>query len=128
MAKSQLDAIYDSGTLAYVRVRATRVTVCSTQPTTYAQANSTTGYMLAKSDVITSTDFTLADGDVSGRKISVAAQNSITVSANGTAQHVAWIGSTGSTLLLVTTCTSQSLTAANLVNIPAHDFEIQDVS
>lgn len=128
MAKSQLDAIYDNGTLEYVRLRATRITVCTTQPSSYSDANSTTGVMLAKSDVTTSTDFTLADGDVSGRKITVGAQNSITVSASGTAQHIAWIGSSGSTLLLVTTCTSQALTAANLVNVPAHDFEIQDVA
>ena len=128
MAKTQLDDIYDSGTLALLRQRCTRVTVCTTQPASYAAANSTTGVMLAKSGVLTSTDFTLANGDVSGRKITVAAQSSVTVDASGNAGHVAWIGSSGSTLLVVTTCTSQALTAGNLVNIPAHDFEMLDVA
>lgn len=129
MAKTQNDTIYDSGTLAYVRVRATRVTVLNAQVSTYSSAfNTSQTTVLARSDVITSTDFTLADGDVSGRKITVAAQNSVTVIRTGTASHVAWSGSTGSILLLQTTCTTQALTSGNLVNIPAHDFEIQDVA
>ena len=129
MAKAQLDAIYDSGTLEYVRVRATRVTVCSAQPTTYSSAyNTSQTTVLARSDVITSTDFTLADGDTSGRKVTVGAQSAVSVIRTGTANHVAIVGSTGSTLLLVTTATTQALTTGNTVNIPAFDFELRDVA
>lgn len=128
MAKAQSDTIYDEGTLQLLRLRVTRVTVCSAQPGTYAAANSTTGVMLAKSNVLTSTDFTLANGDVSGRKITVAAQNSVTISKSGTANHVAWLGSSGSLLAVITTCTTQALTSGNTVNIPAHDFEQLDVA
>jgi len=56
------------------------------------------------------------------------AQSGVTVDTTGTAAHVAWWGSSGSTLLLVTTCTTQALTTGNTVNIPVHDFEIRDVA
>lgn len=128
MAKSQNDLIYDDGSLAYLRQRVTRLTVCSSQPASYAQANSTTGVMLAKSNVLTSTDFTLADGDVNGRKVTLAAQNGITVSKSGTMTHGAWIGSTGSVLYATTTITSAALTSGHGVNVPAHDFEIGDLA
>ena len=129
MAKTQLDAIYDSGTHSYVRVRATRVTVLNAQAGTYSSAyNTSQTTVLARSNVITSTDFTLADGDTSGRKITVAAQSAVSVIRTGTASHVAIVGSTGSTLLMQTTCTTQALTTGNTVNIPAFDFELRDVA
>ncbi len=128
MAKAQSDTIYDEGTLQLLRLRVTRITVCSAQPGSYSAANSTTGVMLAKSNVLSSTNFTLAVGDTSGKKITVDAQNSVTVSKTGTASHVAWIGSSGSLLAVITTCTTQALTSGNTVNIPAHDFEMQDVA
>lgn len=128
MAKAQSDTIFDSGTLKYLRENVTRITVCAGQPSTYAAANSTTGNMLAKSNVLTSTDFTLANGDTSGRKVTPSAQNSVSISKGGTADHVAWICSSSSLLAAVTTCTTQALTSGNTVNIPVHDFEIRDVA
>lgn len=112
--------------LDYIRLRCTRVCVCSTQPTTYAEATST--YKLANKTGVTSTYLSQGNGDTSGRKITMQANNSLTVDTTGTAAHVAWAGSTGSTLLLVTTCTTQALTTGNTVNVPAHDFEIRDVA
>lgn len=128
MAKFQNDTIFDDGTLQYVRLRGNRVVVLSAQSGTFSDANSSTGDMLAKSSAITSTDYTLANGDTSGRKITVAAQSSVSVSVTGTASHVGVISTTGSALLLITTCTTQALTTGNTVNIPAFDFEIRDVA
>lgn len=125
MAKYLPDAIID-GMLGYIRSRLTGLSVCSTQPTTYTEAYTT--YALAKQTGLTSTDLTLGNGDVSGRKIAMAAKNGLSVTTTGTAAHVAWWGSTGSTLLLVTTCTTQALTTGNTVNVPTHDFEIRDVA
>jgi hypothetical protein len=68
-------------------------------------------------------DFTLAD-DTSGRKVTMAAKNTVTVTANGTATHVSL--DDGTTLLYVTTCTSQALTTATPVNIPAWKVGIAD--
>lgn len=126
MAKLLPDARMDAMLNNEIRSKITRVTVCSTQPTTYTEAITT--YKLAVKTGVTSTYFTLGDGDTSGRKIAMAAINSVTVDSSGTAQHIAWVSSTGSLLLFVTTCTSQALTAGNTVNIPTHDFEIRDLA
>jgi len=125
MAKLLPDAVID-GMLSYLRQKLTGISVCSTQPTTYAEA--TTTYKLADKNGLTSTDLTLGDGDVSGRKVTMKAQSSVAVDVTGTAAHVAWWGSSASLLLLVTTCTTQALTTGNTVNIPAHDYEIRDVA
>lgn len=81
---------------------------------------------LADVAVTPDTDFTKADGDVSGRKVTVAAKNAVTVDASGTATHIALVTSSGSVFRYVTECTSQALTAGNTVNIPAWDIEIRD--
>jgi len=124
MAVWQNDLMLDAA-LDWIRARVTQMTVCSAQPTSYAEAVTT--YKLA--DVsITSTDLTLGDGDVDGRKVTIGAQNGVTVDTTGTANHVALAGSTGSTLLLVTTCTTQALTTGNTVDFPAWRDELADAA
>jgi hypothetical protein len=84
----------------YVEDNADVYTVCSQQPTTYAEGNAT--YMLATQS-IDSSDFTgPANGDVSGRKTTVAAQNGVEVLTTGIATHYALLDSGGSALLHVT--------------------------
>lgn len=97
---------------------ATELTICGTQPTTYTEAHTT--YKLA-AHVLTGPDFSKAAGDVSGRKLTLAAQNGITVDTGGTALHYALTITGTSTLLLVGTLTSQVLTGGNLVNFPVTD-------
>jgi len=122
MANSVHNDVLDAA-LNYIKNNATRICVCSTQPTTYAEAITT--YMLAIK-TISSSDFTgPADGDVSGRKLTSNAHAGVTVSNNGTALHLALCDSATSKLLYVKTCNSLSLTAA-LCNIPAWDIEIED--
>lgn len=115
-----IDAAFD-----WVRARVTQEDVCNALPTTYAEANAT--YMLAQA-AITSSACVIADGDGGGRKMTMNAKNSVSVTTTGTASHVALAGSTGSTLLLVTACTTQALTTGNTVNIPAWKNEIDDVT
>jgi hypothetical protein len=124
MAKSVHDDVLD-GALNIIKNNCTRQVVCSTQPTTYTEANAT--YALA--DVtMASGDFTVANGDTNGRKVTVAAKSSVLIDTSGTALHVALLDVSNSKLLYVTTCTSQALTAngSNVVNIPAWDIEIAD--
>ena len=101
----------------------TILTVCSAQPTTRAEAVTT--YALADV-VIDGTDFTKANGDTSGRKVTVAQQASVPIDASGTATHIAICDATN--LLYVTTCTSQALTSGGTVTVPAWDVEIADPS
>lgn len=106
-------AVIAAGDVAYI---------CSAEPTSYAEASST--YALA--DYVPS--FTgPADGDVSGRKITLDAETDITVDSSGTGNHVAICASGTSKLLYVTTITSpQALTAGNTADLAAADVEITD--
>jgi hypothetical protein len=123
MAKAAPDIVMD-GALAII-ASATKQVACSAQPTTYTEANAT--YALADI-VIDGTDFTNANGDTSGRKTTIGAQSSVLIDTSGTATHVALVRTADSTLIYVTTCTSQALTAngSNTVNFPAWDVEVAD--
>jgi len=122
MAKWVADAVLD-GALDIIKNNVTEQTACSAQPTTFTEATST--FALADA-VMSSGDFTHANGDTNGRKTTVAAQAGETVDSTGTATHIALVS--GSVLYYVTTCTSQALTSGNTVNFPAWDIEIADPS
>jgi len=98
---------------------------CSSEPTTWTELTST--YALADT-TLAGGDFTKADGDTNGRKTTVAAKSGVTVDSSGTATHVGHGRSSDNTVLWVTTCTSQGLTAASTVNFPAHKHEIADAA
>jgi|SRR6185369_11509816 len=120
MAKSVADSVLDGA--FDILDQATIMTACSAEPTTRTEAVTT--FALADVAMTPNTDFTKANGDTSGRKCTVAAKSGVTVDSSGTANHVALCD--GSTLLYVTTCTSQALTAANTMNFPAWKIEIAD--
>jgi hypothetical protein len=124
MAKFAADAVMDAA-LAKIAT-ATRQTVCSGQPANFAGIAA-----VALADVTLTAgdgngDFTIANGDTSGRKVTIAQQASVPIDASGTATHIAY--DDGTTLLFVTTCTSQALTSGGTVTVPAHDDEIADPS
>jgi hypothetical protein len=120
MAKWANDLMMDAS-LDYV-AGATTMLVCSSQPVDRAAA-----LAAALADVTMSGgDYTKANGDTSGRKVTVAQKSAVAIDTSGTATHVALID--GSTLRYVTTCTSQALTAGGTVTIPAWDIEVADPS
>lgn len=116
MAKAIPDVTMDPSLTKFAT--ATVMHACVGQPTTHANMVSTS---LANASV--SAQIVLAD-DTSGRKATVPAKSSVTVTTNGTADHVAL--SDGTTLLAVTTCTPQALTTANPVSFPTWKWNIQD--
>jgi hypothetical protein len=130
MAKLIPDAIIDLE--LEVIAAATILFICKDTPTTYADAAGT--YDLAThilTPAIGGGDFTSANGDGGGggRKLTLAAQNGITVDHNGTATYYVLGISATTTLLLIGTISSQVLTAGNLVNFPPTDvLEIGDVT
>ena len=122
MSKTIDDATYDA---AHGSIDdCTIMTVCTTQPTTYTEMATT--YKLADVVMTAGTDYTIANGDTSGRKVTVAAKNAVAIDTTGTALFIALGISGSSTLKVVTTCTSQALTSGGTVNIPAWDIEIAD--
>jgi len=122
MAKSASDAVLDAP--ADVIDQCDKQVACSAQPTTFTEANAT--FALADAAMTPDTDYTKADGTTSGRKVTMAAKNGVTVDTSGTATHIALIRTADSSLRFVTTCTSQALTAANTVNFPAWKIETGD--
>lgn len=124
MGKSVHDDVLD-GAWNIIKNNCTKIVVCSAQPTTYAEANAT--YDLANVTV-DSSDFTNANGDVSGRKLTVGAQSGVSITDSGDATHIALLDVANSKLLYVTTCTSQTLASGGSVNLPTFDLEIADPS
>lgn len=122
MAKRILGTVLDQA-LTYIKNNATRLVVCSSEPTTYTEGNAT--YNLA-SITISSTDLTVAAGDGAGnspRKVTEASKTG-SVSTSGTGTHVALLDVTNSALLFVTTCTSQALTSGNSLTVGAFKLEM----
>lgn len=116
MAKLETSAMTDGGLTKMGTC--TRITVLSAQPASITDI--TTTYKLA-STTLSGGDFTLAAGDISGRKSTVAQKATISITASGTATHVAIDDATD---YIVTTCTSQALTSGGTVTIPAWKKEI----
>lgn len=103
---------------------ATRLVVCSGEPANFAGIAA-----VALADVTLTAgdgngDYTIADGDTSGRKITIAQQADIPIDSTGTATHVTL--DDGTDLIYVTTCTSQALTSGGTVTAPAWDVEVAD--
>lgn len=71
-------------------------------------------------------DYTAADDATGalGRKVTTTAKNAVSVTASGDATCVVLID--GSAIIYITTCTTQTLTSGNTVNIPAWKIQIGD--
>jgi hypothetical protein len=124
MAKTVADAVLDGA--FNILNDCVLMTVCTTQPTTYAEATNTSdaaGYKLADISMAAS-DFVIADAAGGGRQCTMGAQAGVTIDITGTALFVALC--TADTLYYVTTCTSQVLTAAGTVDFPAWKVTIGD--
>lgn len=131
MAYTIADTVFDQS-LNYLKNNCAKVVVLSADPAgSYANANTDngtgSGIKIAEA-AVTSTDFTLADGATDGRKVTVAAQNDVAVSAAGDATHVAWLDTSNSAVLFVTQLTTNrtGLTTSDTLDIPAHFAAIRD--
>jgi len=120
MGKAAPDAVLDK--ILDEVATGTAMKVCSSEPTTYTEANAT--FMLA-TVVMAGGDFAKAN-DTSGRKLTMTAKSGISITNSGNAQHVAIVRTADTTLLYVTTCTLQALTAGGTVDVPTWKINIQD--
>ena len=73
---------------------------------------------------VDSGDFTVANGDTSGRKVTIGAQTGNNASGTGTVTHACL--DDGTTLLAVTTVASQAVVSGSPVDIGAFKFEMTD--
>jgi len=129
MAKVVHDDVLDA-LLNAIANNGNELHINSAQPTNYTEASDT--YQLASSTGLATGDgngvYTLADGDVNGRKLTIAEQVDLIVDNGGSATHVSICDSVNSKVLLVTTCSMQNLTAGNTVTVPSFKDEIADPS
>ena len=99
--------------------------LCTAEPTTFLEA--TTTFNLATFTVVGG-NYTLANGDTSGRKNTLAALSGASITSTGTSTHAALTTISGSVLERVTTTNSQLLTSGGTVDVSTHDHEIQQVT
>ncbi len=69
-------------------------------------------------------DFAILNGDVSGRKVTIAAKSGLAVIAAGTVDHISLLDPSTSTLLYVTTCPAQAIVAGGTVSLAGWQVEI----
>jgi len=122
MAKSADNTVLDA-LLDQIKNNADKMTLCNAQPTTFTEADAT--FMLANV-AMAPTDFTIADGITSGRRVTVGSKAGVTVATTGNATHIALVDTTSSVLLFVTTIKARNVTAAATVDFPQWDIEISD--
>lgn len=123
MAKFTADSVLDAA-LAKVAT-ATRQSITSAQPANFAgiAAVSLGNVTLTAGDG--NGDYVIADDTTVGRKLTVGAQSG-TASASGDATHVCL--DDGTTLLQVTTVTTQTVTSGNAYNVAAYAVKFADVT
>ena len=117
------DEVMDQG-LDYATANGTRLDICSTEPTTYAEATST--YTLGNKTGLTTGAAT--NGDSSGRKVVIPAVTDGSVTGTGTAGF--WALTDGSSILVAVQSLSstQAVTSGNTWTTPAIDITIPDPS
>lgn len=118
MGKAVSDGFLDGGIDAIDG--STALNICTAEPTSIAECDSLS---LIPAHTLAGGDFTKANGDSSGRKVTVAQQADLNIDTSGTATHVAINDGTD---FYVTTCTGQVLTALGTVTVPEWDIEFAD--
>lgn len=116
------DEVFDQG-LDYADTNGTRIDICSSEPTTYAQATSTN--TLGNATVNTGAT---QDGATDGRRVIVPAITSGSVTGTGTASH--WALTDGASVLIATGAlsSSQSVTSGNTFTLDAISITIRDAA
>jgi len=108
-----------------VRVNVDKMTLCASEPATYADATSGTDVFLAEA-TLASDDFTVADGDVDGRKITVAAQEGVSITNSGTCNHVVLVDTAAEVIKAITTCDGTSVSAGGTADVGSFKITLRD--
>jgi hypothetical protein len=114
------DAVMDAALDKIATCTALRVCSGASNPVDRAAAVTAT----LATVVLDSGDFAKANGDASGRKVTIAQQANMSITASGDATCVAL--DDGTTLQYVVPATTQALTSGGSVTSPAFDVEFAD--
>lgn len=99
------------------------LTICTTEPANFAAIAALKLASVVLTAGAGNGDYTKANGDTSGRKLTIAQQLDLAITASGDAQHIVLDDGVN---IYVTTCTLQTLTSGGTVTVPAFDIEIAD--
>lgn len=121
MAKTISNTVYDAALDRLALANAMHL--CNGQPGSYAEVLSNS----LGSVSIDTTDFTISDGDTSGRKVAIAAQTGFSITQTSTLDHVAFVDS-AQILLAVTTHAATAVTSGDSRNSATFDLELYDPS
>jgi hypothetical protein len=120
------DYVFDAA-LTKLDIEANRLDICSSEPTTYAQA--TTAGSVSLGNKTSLSVGAPADRTPTGRKVTVAAITDGTVTTTGTAGFWAVTDTTNSRLLATgALAATQSVTSGNVFTLPAFDIGIADAT
>lgn len=114
------NAVFDNG-LSTLTTNGTRIDICSTEPTTYAEATST--YTLGND---TASVGSPADRTGGGREVTVAAVSGASVTGTGTAAFYAITNGTDTLYVTGDLTTSQSVTSGNTFSLGSFTIGIPD--
>lgn len=117
------DEIFDQG-LDYADTNGTRIDICSSEPTTYAQATSTVS-LGNKTGLNTGAT---QNGATDGRRVIVPAITDGSVTGSGTATHWALTDGTGVLLATGSLSASQAVTSGNTFTLDAISITIRDAT
>ena len=119
------DIVYDSG-LSYADTNGTRIDICSSEPTTYAQATTAGAVSLGNKTALNTG--APAPGAVDGRRVIVPAITDGAVTNSGTANF--WALTDGASVLIATGAitTPQAVTATNTFTLDAISITIRDAA
>ena len=107
-----------------------RISVCKGIPTTLSCAYTSQANMIAMTDTLATTVFTVANVGTGGLSFKVAAQSSLTCEGTGVVDHVA-LFTTGASgvIYYVTTCSTQDVqSTANKINLSTFKVTIGEVT
>jgi hypothetical protein len=102
---------------------AVKTTLCSAQPANFAGIAAVALASVTRTAGTGNGSYTKANGDTSGRKLTIAAVSTVTVAVSGTCTYVAY--DDGTTLLGVAESEAKALTAGGTVALSSHKLEIQ---
>lgn len=112
-----MDALLD-----YIGSRCDRLYICSQEPTTLTEAVTT--YALGSKT--TPTIGAAGDASPDGRKRTMSAITDGSVTATGTATHIAWVDNGSALLATRALAASQGVTSGNVFTLTAHDLRVPD--
>lgn len=122
MAKAVTDAVLDAA-LAKIAT-CTRQTLCSAQPANFAGIAAVLLGSYVQTAGLGGAHYTAANGDTSGRKVTMTARTGNNATATGTGNHVCL--DDGTVLQYVTTCPNVATVSGSPFDIGAWDIEILD--